>query len=300
MTKVKDTLANVLKKMGMEDEKVAALFNADGTELADNAEAELTAFDAARITKIKTTAKTEGFNQGHQKGLSEGASKWEKEASEEFEITSDKKGLDLIREIVEKKSSIKPEIEEDKVLAHPAFIKMKRELEKQVTAKETEWKSKYEARESELLKEKTFDSITQKAKAHLTSLKPVLPKDQAKQEKQMQMLVNELKGYEYKEVDGQIVILKDGKPFEDAHGKSIEFTTLVKNTAESIWDFQTGTQRSGTGNNNDDGAGAGGGKLKVEAPASKDEYVKRMQSAKTPEERIAITEAYKESQATEA
>lgn len=300
MTKIKDTLANVLKKMGMEDEKVAALFNADGTELSENAEAELTNFDAARIVKIKTTAKTEGFNQGHQKGLSEGASKWEKEAQEEFEITSDKKGLDLIREIVDKKVSIKPELEEDKVIAHPTFIKMKRDLEKQVTAKETEWKSKFETRESELLKEKTFDSITSKAKAHLSSLKPILPKDQAKAEKQMQMLVNELKGYEYKEVEGQIVILKDGKPLEDAHGKSVEFTSLVKSTAESIWDFQSGTQRSGTGNNNDDGAGAGSGKLKVEAPASREDYIKQMKSAKTAEERVAITDAFKEKQSAEA
>ena len=64
----------------------------------------------------------------------------------------------------------------------------------------------------------------------------------------------------------------------------------MKNLAESIWDFQQGEQRSGSGNNNDSG---GQQRQQIKAPASEAEYIEKMKSAKTPQERIEIDDAWK-------
>lgn len=293
---LKEFLAPYLKKIGMEDGKVAALFNADGTELTDNAEAELTTYDATRITTLKTAAKTEGFDQGHQKGLSEGATKWETQAREKYALKdSTKKGLELVDEIVSSRTAAAGATDDDKVKVHPLFVKMENDLKKKITDTETTWKTKHEKYQQEVAREKTYGSVMSKADALVTALKPVLPKDPAKAAKQKQTLFNDLKGFEFTEVDGNLVVLKDGKAHEDAHGNKIAFNDLVKGLAESIWDFETGTTKTTAGNNNNAGA-AGGTTVKVVAPKTEGEYVERMKAAKTPDERIAIDDAWSATQ----
>jgi hypothetical protein len=294
---IRESLKNYFTTIGMADGQVASLFNEDGTEFKPEFSTTLLQHDATRIGKVKTDSKTEGFNQGHQKGLSEGANKIEDLVKEKYGISSDKKGIDLVDEIITEKSKPqKLELEEDKVKAHPAFIKMRDEYEKKIKETDTTWKKKYEDRDESIAKEQMFKSVLDKAKAQVTTLKPILPKDPAKAEKQMELLILELAKHEYKaDADNKgLIILKEGKPLDDAHGNRIHFDQLVKNIATGIWDFEEGQQRSGAGNNND-GTGAGKKNLNVKVPKNDQEYMEAIANEKDPEVRIAIDNAYAES-----
>lgn len=298
MPNLKESLKTYFAAIGMADGQIAALFNADGTELLPEAANSLTQHDATRIGKFKTDSKTEGFNQGHQKGFSEGATKIEEEIKVKHAITSDKKGIELLDEIIAEKSKpVKLELEEDKVKAHPAFIKMRDDLEKKVKETDTTWKTKYEDRDKSIAKEQMFKSVLDKAKTQVTSLKPILPKDAAKAEKQMELLVMELAKLEYNDDADKkgYIILKDGKSLEDANGNRIQFEQLVKNIASGIWDFEEGSSRSTGANNNDDSGASSKKNLNVKTPANEKEYMEAIANEKDPEKRMAIDDAYTKS-----
>lgn len=292
---IKEKLSPVFKKMGMADEQVASLFNEDGTEFAENATDTLLKHDATRVQKMKDDG-TKLFNDGHKKGLSEGASKIEKEIVEKFGVKSDKIGIELIEEIITLKStSGTGELDEEKVKLHPSYVKMQDELSKQIKNKDKEWDEKFKQRDSEIAKQNLFKEVVTKAKTTVLGLKPILPKDAAKAEKQMELLVAELLklGFTKTEDGNDYILEKEGKPVEDAHGNRINFDAYVKSTAESIWDFEQGQQRSSSQNSNDTSGATGTTKWAGKTPTNEQEYIKAVSEAKTGEERMAIQDAYK-------
>jgi len=161
-----------------------------------------------------------------------------------------------------------------------------------------EWEDKFKQRDAQIAKDNLFKEVVSKAKSSVLGLKPILPKDAAKAEKQMELLVAELLKLEFnKTEDGKDFILaKEGKPVEDAHGNRINFDTYVKSTAESIWDFEQGQQRQSSGNNNDgNGQGGAQGKWIGKVPANEDEFIAAIGSAKDATERLAIADSYEAS-----
>lgn len=301
MTTLKERFAPFLKTIGFEDGKVAALFNADGTDFADTAMTELTSYDANRITKIKTDSKTEGFNQGHQKGVSDGATKLEKAVKAKYEIESDKIGEELIEEIITLKTNVTPPtIEEDKVKAHPAYLNMEKALKKQLKDEVTAWETKYNEREKTIAEENTFKTILAEARNYvINELKPVLPKDPKKAEMQMQLLVNALKDMQYKpneaEAGDYIITDKEGKLKQDAHSNRIPFKNFVKSIAEGIWDMQDGQEVSSPGNSNEI-TDKTGKKITVKTPQTEQEFMLAIKNAQSAEERIAIADAWEKKQ----
>lgn len=302
MPTLKEKFASFLTKIGIEDGKVAALFNADGTELTDEAINTLLQHDATRVAALKTASKTDGFNEGHQKGTKESLEKVEKEMKEKYGITSDKKGTELVDEIITAKSTAKaPELEEDKVKLHPAFLRMQTELDKKVKDTEKEWKDKYENRDKEIAKTETFAKVKAQADAILAELGPVLPEDQAKADRQKKLLYDALFALEYKADEDNkdnFVITKDGKLYEDAHGKRRDLKSIVTETASGIWDFKEGKPRTtATPTNDTDPAKAKATKLaNVKAPKDEKEYMKMITEEPDADTRIAIQEAWDVSQ----
>lgn len=297
---LKEKFASYLKKIGVEDAKVASLFNEDGTELTESAIDELLKHDATRVQKMKDDG-TKLFNDGHKKGLSEGATKIEKEIAEKYGITSDKIGIELIDEVIISKSAKGSEgLDEEKVKLHPTFVKMQDELSKQLKNKDKEWETKFTQRDQEIAKANLFKEVVSKAKSRVKPESYLLPKDQARQEKQMELLVAELSKLGYnKTEDGKDYILeKDGKPVEDAHGNRINFDAYVDSLAQSIWDPIQGQQRQSTGNSNDGNNGANGNQNKWagKVPTNENEYITAIGSAKNAEERLAIADAYESAQ----
>ena len=230
MSNLKEKFAATFKKTGMTDEQVASLFNEDGTEFTENANTIILNHDATRVQKIKDDG-TKLFNDGHKKGLSEGASKIEKEIAEKYGIKSEKIGIELIDELITSKAAKSTDpINDETIKLHPAFVKLQDELTKQVKGKDKEWEDKFKQRDSEIAKANLFKEVVSKAKSTVLGLKPILPKDQAKADKQMELLVAELSklGFNSTEDGKDFILEKDGKPVEDAHGNRINFETYVK------------------------------------------------------------------------
>lgn len=293
------TLGFFGKTLNLSADEVAALVfeNADEGTIKSDALDALLSKDTGRIQKFKDERQTYHDN-GYKKAQKESLSKLENEIKEAFEISSDAKGIDLIQEIVNSKMSSTDAMDEEKVKIHPTFTKTVNELNKKIKETEGAWKDKYETREKDLAKQNAFLGVKSKAKTILENLKPILPQDANKAEAQLKWFFNDLSAFEFDDQEGTILIMKDGKLMEDAHGNRINFDTFIKDKAASIWDFQQGTAKTGTGNGKDGKAkdATSSSTSNIPVPKDKAEYTKMIAEAKSPEERVAIADAFEKAQ----
>lgn len=289
------------RTLNLTDAEVAELLysNSDGTELKPDALDNILNKDTLRIQKFKDERQVYHDN-GYKKAQKEALTKLENDIKEAFEISSDSKGIDLIQEIVNAKVSTTEGMAEEKVKVHPTYTKAINELNKKIKETEGAWKDKYEAREKDLSKQNAFQGVKSKAKNILESLKPILPSDNTKAEKQLTWFFQELGQFEFDDQEGTILIMKDGKLLEDGHGNRINFDAFIKEKAASIWDFQQGTAKTGTGNGKDGKAlpAIVAGQTDLKVPKDKLELSRMISEAKTPEERVAISDAWEKAQAT--
>lgn len=262
---------------------------------------------AVRVASFKE-AETKAHDKGFSKAKAEAISKFETELKEKLGVASDKQGLELIEfAISEKIKAAGGEIDEEKIKRSPVYLKTLERLEKDKADAVKAAEDKFNELNNKIQKESTFKTIAEQANAVLDELKPILPTGQtaegkSKAEIQRQRFLNELSSeYGFEIQDGKILVTKDGKILEDAHGNMIPLKDIVKNRASELWDFQQGEQRAGTGNNNNAaGANGGSGDKKYSGPAPKDatEYSKMIGEAKSVEEKQGIMEAWEASQKT--
>lgn len=290
------------KTLNLTADEVAELIysNSDGSELKPDALDVLLSKNSAKIQQFKDERQVYHDN-GYKKAQKEALTKLEEQIKEAFEISSDSKGIDLIQEIVNSKISTTEGLADEKVKVHPLYTKTVNELNKKIKETEGAWKDKYEAREKDLSKQNAFQGVKEKAKQILGNLKPILPSDNTKAEKQLTWFFQELGQFEFDEQDGTVIIMKDGKLLEDNHGNRVNFDAFIKDKASSIWDFQQGTPKSGTGNGKDgkNQAANPANDSEIRTPKDKAEFAKMIAEAKTPEERVAISEVWNKAQATE-
>lgn len=262
--------------------------------------------DSERI-KVLKDEKQEFFDNGYKKAQKEVLSDLEKEVKSEFDLSSSKQGLELIKELVSKKLESTGELDDDKIKASPLYLKTLEDHKKNLKQVESEWKTKYEEREKTLEKQKTFDVVKQKIHDKISKLEPILPNDPTKAQRQWDLFYKSLGEFEFKIVDGEVSMFKDGKLLEDKHGHKINFETFAEDLAP--WDFKSGTNRSSAGNDNDGGGNKGkgttthAGKVNYTKDAdgkitvtdkinTEQDYLKAIENADTPELRIAITDAF--------
>ncbi len=250
------------KTLNLPAEKVAELLNSEGTELNADALDKVLALDATRVAAFKAENDTH-FKNGQAKATKEILTDREKEIKEKFAITSDKKGVELIEEIITIKAGAAVSMEPDKVKLHPTFIAMQDDLTKKLNDTTKDLTTKYETLEKTHTKEKIFSGVVKNAEAVLSKLKPILPSDATKAANQKQLLLNELNQFDYIEQDGKILITdKAGKVVEDGHGNRKNFESIVTEAATKYWDFEDGTERGGSGGSNDGNNGGAGGTTK--------------------------------------
>lgn len=260
---------------------------------------------AVRVASFKE-AETKAHDKGFSKAKAEAISKFETELKEKLGVASDKQGLELIEfAISEKIKASGGEIDEEKIKRSPVYLKTLERLEKDKADAVKAAEDKFNELNNKIQKESTFKTIAEQANAVLDELKPILPTGQtaegkSKAEIQRQRFLNELSSeYGFEIQDGKILVTKDGKILEDAHGNMIPLKDIVKNRASELWDFQQGEQRAGTGNNNNAaGANNGGGVKKYNGPAPKtaEEYSSMIGKAETIEERKEIMQLWEEGQ----
>lgn len=292
---VKEFLTALLgKTLNMPADKVASLVTDDGKEVKAEALTELLSMDAERVQKFKADNQTY-FENGQKKATKELMSDNEKKWKEKYGITSDKKGDELLDEIITAKSNDKSAIDEVKVKSHEAYVNMQNELNKKLVEGENNWKLKFDQQQKDFAKKETFGGVLKTADPILAGF--ALPEDEKLKANQKRLLELDLGQFDY-EPHGDndfLVKTKEGKLLEDGHGNRITYEALVKQTAGKYWLPIQGQQRSGSGgkNNGEEGKGKQGTTWQGKTPTNDAEYKQAIMGAKDSSERIQIQDAYK-------
>lgn len=300
-----------------ESELMSAIFvaEADGT-FADDAKLKpdaLAFLSGADADRVKALGKTER-ESGYSRGKSESLTTFETELRDLYGIKEAKTGKELVEAIVEVKAAGAKDkkITDDEVKKHPLYISLQDAAKQDKEKAVKEVQDQFEAHKKGIEKEKVLGRVVTDAKSIIMAGKYILSADAAKAERQLQDLYRDMNEFQFeyqKDATGKerVVLLdKDGKVVNDAHGHPVTFEGKVKELADARWDVQPADPRSGSGNQNP-GNGTGQQQPKPASaltyewkgaiPKNDDEYVKMMEKTPDENEQVALTKAYEASKA---
>ena len=292
------------KAYNFDNGKIAELFKDGETELSEEQQTEILnkilEIDAQRVENIKKSVdKKDAFQDGFKKAKSEVLTDFEKGLKEKFGIESDKTGLELIEEVVSKKSEGGQggDVTEDAIKRSKVFQDMESNLKKQVTTVKTEYETKINEIQDGYKAEQTFSNVSQKALQIFNGLNPILPQNKTVADNQVKFFVNTLKDFKFDVQDERIVVMdKDGKVLEDGHGNSRSFEDIVKETASGLFEFKANNGGSGSGNGGQ-GQGGSGSSYAGNVPKTFEELEKVMSDTSISiEDRSNIMAEYEKAQ----
>ena len=292
------------KAYNYDNGKIAELFKDGETELSEQQQTEILnkilEIDAQRVENIKKSVdKKDAFQDGFKKAKSEVLTDFEKGLKEKFGVESDKTGLELVEELVSKKSEggQGSDVTEDAIKRSKVFQDMESNLKKQVTTVKTEYETKINEIQDGYKAEKTFSNVSQKALQIFNGLNPILPQNKTVADNQVKFFVNTLKDFKFDVQDERIVVMdKDGKVIEDGHGNSRSFEDIVKETASGLFEFKANNGGSGSGNGGQ-GQGGSGSSYAGNVPKTFEELEKVMgDNSISIEDRSNIMAEYEKAQ----
>ena len=292
------------KAYNFDNGKIAELFKDGETELSEQQQTEILnkilEIDAQRVENIKKSVdKKDAFQDGFKKAKSEVLTDFEKGLKEKFGVESDKTGLELVEELVSKKSEGGQggDLTEDAIKRSKVFQDMESNLKKQVTTVKTEYETKINEIQDGYKAEKTFSNVSQKALQIFNGLNPILPQNKTVADNQVKFFVNTLKDFKFDVQDERIVVMdKDGKVIEDGHGNSRSFEDIVKETASGLFEFKANNGGSGSGNGGQ-GQGGSGSSYAGNVPKTFEELEKVMSDTSISiEDRSNIMAEYEKAQ----
>jgi hypothetical protein len=274
------------RAFALDSEAINSLFSAEG-ELTDIAK--VLDADRARVDKLKLDSKSQ-----YAKGKAEALTALEKSMREQYQSDSDLKGLELIEEIITAKvAEAKPgKLTDDDWEKHPKFAQLKRQHEKALTDQEAKLKAELEGKEREWGKRSVLAKVKERVLTEFESMRPVLPQDAKKAANLKQVFMKEFEAMDYQLADdGTVTVLDgEGKPLQNSHGHLIKFSEMVKEKAESYFDFYRAEDRGSPGTPPPGSPQGGNGK--AYGIKSKEDFVRISATAKTPEERIAMLKEF--------
>lgn len=292
------------KAYNFDNGKIAELFKDGETELSEDQQKEilqkLLEEDAKRVEAIKKSVDTKpAFQDGFKKAQGEILTKFEKDLKEKFGLESDKMGLELVEELVSKKSEGGQggDLTEDAIKRSKVFQDMESNLKKQITTVKTEYETKINEIQDGYKAEQTFSNVSQKALQIFHGLNPILPQNKTVADNQVKIFVNTLKDFKFDVQDERIVVMdKDGKVLEDGHGNSRSFEDIVKETASGLFEFKANNGGSGSGNGGQ-GQGGSGSSYAGNVPKTFEELEKVMSDTSISiEDRSNIMAEYEKAQ----
>ena len=292
------------KAYNFDNGKIAELFKDGETELSEQQQTEILnkilEIDAQRVENIKKSVdKKDAFQDGFKKAKSEVLTDFEKGLKEKFGIESDKTGLELVEEVVSKKSEGGQggDVTEDAIKRSKVFQDMESNLKKQITTVKTEYETKINEIQDGYKAEQTFSNVSQKALQIFNGLNPILPQNKTVADNQVKFFVNTLKDFKFDVQDERIVVMdKDGKVIEDGHGNSRSFEDIVKETASGLFEFKANNGGSGSGNGGQ-GPGGSGSSYAGNVPKTFEELEKVMSDTSISiEDRSNIMAEYEKAQ----
>ena len=254
--KEKEILIGLLSKAyNLDPERIAELLykkDDDGQateEVAETALQSLLDLDVQRARKLKEDAKKR-FDDGHKKGTSETASKWEKMLREKFAV--DGEGESILEALAEKleKNPGKGDLTDDAIKRH----KLYRELELAAQKREEDalraGEEKLKTYQLENTKAARRQLAESKAKDILLSLKPVLEDDATIADTRIRDFLRDLSEFEF---DENLNPLKNGESHKNEHGHLVAFDQLAKEIAARRFKFQVQDPKGNGGNKNEPG-----------------------------------------------
>jgi len=292
------------KAYNFDNGKIAELFKDGETELSEQQQTEILnkilEIDAQRVENIKKSVdKKDAFQDGFKKAKSEVLTDFEKGLKEKFGVESDKTGLELVEEVVSKKSEGGQggDVTEDAIKRSKVFQDMESNLKKQITTVKTEYETKINEIQDGYKAEQTFSNVSQKALQIFNGLNPILPQNKTVADNQVKFFVNTLKDFKFDVQDERIVVMdKDGKVLEDGHGNSRSFEDIVKETASGLFEFKANNGGSGSGNGGQ-GQGGSGSSYAGNVPKTFEELEKVMSDTSISiEDRSNIMAEYEKAQ----
>lgn len=292
------------KAYNFDNGKIAELFKDGETELSEDQQKEilqkLLDEDAKRVEAIKKSVDTKpAFQDGFKKAQGEILKKFEKDLKEKFGLESDKMGLELVEELVSKKSEGGQggDLTEDAIKRSKVFQDMESNLKKQIKQTETDYQAKINEIQDGYKAEQTFSNVSQKALQIFNGLNPILPQNKTVADNQVKFFVNTLKDFKFDVQDERIVVMdKDGKVLEDGHGNSRSFEDIVKETASGLFEFKANNGGSGSGNGGQ-GQGGSGSSYAGNVPKTFEELEKVMSDTSISiEDRSNIMAEYEKAQ----
>ena len=292
------------KAYNFDNGKIAELFKDGETELSEQQQTEILnkilEIDAQRVENIKKSVdKKDAFQDGFKKAKSEVLTDFEKGLKEKFGLESDKTGLELVEELVLKKSEggQSGDLTEDAIKRSKVFQDMESNLKKQITTVKTEYETKINEIQDGYKAEQTFSNVSQKALQIFNGLNPILPQNKTVADNQVKFFVNSLKDFKFDVQDERIVVMdKDGKVLEDGHGNSRSFEDIVKETASGLFEFKANNGGSGSGNGGQ-GQGGSGSSYAGNVPKTFEELEKVMSDTSISiEDRSNIMAEYEKAQ----
>lgn len=234
MEEFKAFAANV---MGMADEEIAALYDADGNILPE-AFKTFTQKDKERIKRLKEEHKedlTSKFNEGHAKAKREERSRFEGEIKEAFGVESNATGVDLVKDAIAKGQS-------GDVKTHPDYLALEKKLQGEYVKKEDfdVVKGEYDTFRQQVEREKVYGRVKEDARRVFHSLNPVLSEDKTRAMNQEKDFLSKVERYGFQlQDDGNHVVLgEDGKRLTNENMNPVAFTELVKNLTLSHFDVR--------------------------------------------------------------
>lgn len=292
---MKDLVLGFLSKtLNLDKEILAAKIfktNAEGKvtdELNEAALQDLLGLDADRVKKLREggASKDELENQ-YKRGKKEALTDLEKSMKSKYDITDEKTGLDLVDAIASKLQGAK--LDDEKVKMHPLYLGLQDTLSKKLEDTKTEYETKIKGIETDYVRKDTFAKVADRVKSVFDASKPILPADTAKAALIRDEFVKNFEGYDFEVLEnGKILPSIGGKRKEDDHGNPIYLDDLVKIEVTRRWDLKAQDDKGGGGNNNNGGGG-------ITVPKTLEEKEKAIYNAKTAEERIAIHDAWEQS-----
>ncbi len=234
-----------LKVIGMSEEEVQQLYNADG-ELTEEAFSTLAQRDKDRIKRIREEHKeelTQKFNEGHAKAKKEERSRYEEEIRKQFKVETDAKGVDLIKEVMSQGNK-------EDVRTHPDYLALEKKLQTEYIPKEdyTVVKGEYESFRAQVERNQVLNRVKEDARKIFHQLNPVLPKDKQRAANQEKEFLRRFESFDYQlQPDGNHVIIKEGKRLENENMNPVLFADLVKESTLSMFDVQEQDARGAAG-----------------------------------------------------
>jgi len=234
-----------------EDELAPLLF--DGDEIKESALQTLIDLDANKVKRFKDE-QTKMFDNGYKKAQKEVLTDYEKKIKESLGIDTDVQGeefISLIKQKYEQNATAKPsKLTDEDVKKHPVFLdyekKWKQEKE---TAVLTE-RQQFEQFKAQIERGNKINLVKSKANEYFNILKPILPKDITKAERQKNLFFKELEELDYEVNENNIVILKDGKRLENTNGYPVSFDDFIKDKITNTFELQAQEPKGSVGNNN--------------------------------------------------